>query len=189
MSFRPEGHERYTVSNYLKFEEGANKIRILKEPINGYEYWVFADGQIVPRGTLAGKGGKPIRMRGDAGPFSQEQISAMKMFAAMVVWNYNAEKVQILQLTQSSIMNALDGLYDSKAWGNITGYDIVINKKKTGPEPMNVEYSVLPEPKAKVSKKILEAYDGTINLEALFEGDDPFSNENTDKIDLDEVDL
>jgi len=188
MSFRPEGHEKFTASNYMKFEDGPNKIRILSEPVNGYVYWVSADGKIVPRNTLSGPGGKPVRLRFNA-KFSHEQISAMRMFAAMVVWNYNIEKVQVLEVKQSSIMYALDGLYDSKAWGDVTGYDIVITRTRTGPKPKDVEYSVLPEPKAKVSKEILEAYDGKINLEALFEGEDPFSNENTEKVDLDEIDL
>ena len=101
----------------------------------------------------------------------------------------NLEKVQILEIKQIGIMNALDALYDSKAWGDVTGYDIVITKTKTGPEPMNVEYSVVPEPKKPVSKKILEAYDGKINLEALFEGEDPFSSEGTDEVDLEDIPL
>ncbi len=177
MSFRPKGHEKYSVGPYTKFEEGENKFRILREPITGYEYWVDANGQIVERGKMSGEGGKPMRLKEDA-KFTNEQIGAMKMFAAMVVWNYKAEKIQILQVKQVKIMNALDGLYDSKDWGDVTDYDIAITKEKTGPKPIDVEYTVLPLPKKAVGKDILEAYENAdVNLEALYDGEDPFKKE------------
>jgi len=147
--FRPEGHEKYTTSDYMKLEDGDNKIRILEDPIVGYEYWEFPDGKIVPKGVLGGPGSKPVRMR-ESEKFSNAQIAAMKMFTAMVVWNYQLEKVQILELTQTKIMSALDMLYDNKAWGDLKDYPIVIKREKTGPDPMNVAYTVMPEPKEKL---------------------------------------
>ncbi len=189
MSFKPEGHEKYTVGPYMKFNTGPTtvgkqksyKIRILSESITGYEYWIDASGNIVPRNERAGEGGSPVRLRADA-EFTREQISAMKMFAAMVVYNYEFEKVQILEVKQSKILNGLNALLDSSSWGDVQDYDINIVKSKTGPEDMNVEYSVMPEPKEELSKEVLEAYDATsINLEALFDGEDPFAtNEDVD---------
>lgn len=185
MSFKPEGHEKFSVSNYMKFEEGANKFRVLREPITGYVYWEDANGEVVPRGKLGGEGAKPIRMRPN-GDFSNEQISAMKMFAAMVVYNYNAGKVQILDITQMKIMNALDALLDSPSWGDVVDYDIVVTKTKTGPLPMDVEYSTMPEPKAELSEEVLKAYEDTdINLEALYDGEDPF--ETKEEVNVDEI--
>jgi hypothetical protein len=186
--FKPKGHEKYTSSDYMKLEVGQNKIRILAEPINGYLWWEDAKGNVVPRGQLGGEGAKPVRAKAER-QFTYEEIPAMKMFAAMPVWNYQLGKVQILEVTQSKILSALDALVDSKSWGKITAYPIVITKEKTGPEAMNVEYSVMPEPKEPLTIEIANAYKSRpINLEALYEGKDPFNSTDEEKVveDLDE---
>lgn len=172
--FTPNGIENINGSNYMKFAEGANRIRILKEPITGFTYWLNEDGQIVGKNQRAGTGGKPVRVR-EFDELPLEARSAVKGFAAMVVWNYEAKKIQILEIKQVGLMNSLDALASSKSWGDVTEYDVVITKKITGPLPMDVEYSVMPEPKTDVSTEILEAYNLVhINLNALYDGSDPF---------------
>ena len=148
MSLKPEGYEKYSAGSYMKFnqapsnigESKAYPIRIMEKPITGYVYWEDSAGNVRPRGSDASTGDKPRRMRASE-DFSREQISAMKMFFAMVVYNYEYEKIQVLDITQTGIMNGLDGLYDSKAWGDMSDYDIHIIQTKTGPEKKNVEYN------------------------------------------------
>lgn len=173
--FKAEGSEQLNVSNYMRFQEGANKIRILKEPVTGFEYWVDSEGKAVDRGELAGEGGKPIRARRLDG-IDRTLWGNTKAFAAMIVWNYSMKKVQILEIKQSKIMSMLDALYDNEDWGDVTEYDITITRTKTGDEARNVEYTVTPSPKKQVSEEVLEAYNTNINLEALFTGDDPFES-------------
>lgn len=160
--------------NYLKFEQGENKIRILSEPILGYEWWVREDGSIKQRNDKMIKGDKPVRIRPDA-KMSPSVAEVYKHFWAMIVWNYSIKAVQILQITQRTIQKPLAALTRSKGWGNpigVDGYDIVINK--TG-EKLETEYQVIPQPKEKFDKGIVKmAEDMDINLEALYEGDDPF---------------
>jgi len=173
----------------MKFEEGQNRIRILEKPITGYVYWEDAEGNLVPKNEMAGKGGKPVRVKSWEG-LTNAQRGAMKGFAAMVVWNYQAERIQILEVKQVGIMNALEALSLSKSWGDITTFDIVITKTRTGINPTDVEYSVMPEPKEPVSKEIKEAYkEAHIDLEALYRGEDPFGVEKTEPEGLEEVDL
>jgi len=187
--FTPDKFAESQVGNYMKFEEGQNRIRILEKPITGYVYWEDAEGNLVPKNEMAGKGGKPVRVKSWEG-LTNAQRGAMKGFAAMVVWNYQAERIQILEVKQVGIMNALEALSLSKSWGDVTSFDIVITKTRTGINPTDVEYSVMPEPKEPVSKEIKEAYkEAHIDLEALYRGEDPFGVEKTEPEGLEEVDL
>jgi len=184
--FIPKDFDKAMVGNYMKFQEGQNTIRILREPITGYVYWEDSNGNIVPKNKMAGEGGKPMRTR-DFEEISLEARSAMKGFAAMIVWNYQMSKIQILEVKQVGIINSLEALVKSKSWGDVTSFDIIITKTKTGPNPTDVEYSVMPEPKKAMSKEVKTAFDTTkINLEALYEGEDPFSNE-LSPIDIEEI--
>ena len=187
--FTPDKFAESQVGNYMKFEDGQNRIRILEKPITGYVYWEDAEGNLVPKNEMAGKGGRPVRVE-HWDKLTSAQRKAMKGFAAMVVWNYKAEKIQILEVKQVGIMNALEALSLSKSWGDVTTFDIVITKTRTGINPTDVEYSVMPEPKEPVSKEIKEAYkEAHIDLEALYRGEDPFGVEKTEPEGLEEVDL
>ena len=170
--FLPKGYKvPEPQSRYMRFEEGENKIRILSETLLGWEYWVEDD-----EGNR-----KPIRVR------TEEELPAniaktgrdkAKHFWAFIVWNYQLEAIQILELTQVGIQRAIEGLYKSKDWGDVSDYDIIVKKTKTGTRDMDVEYNVIPTPKKKVAKEIEEALIANpINLEALYEGKDPFEVE------------
>ena len=185
--FIPKDFDKAMVGNYMKFQEGQNTIRILREPITGYVYWEDSNGNIVPKNKMAGEGGKPMRTR-DFEEISLEARSAMKGFAAMIVWNYQMSKIQILEVKQVGIINSLEALVKSKSWGDVTSFDIIITKTKTGPNPTDVEYSVMPEPKKAMSKEVKTAFDTTkINLEALYEGEDPFTQGESQGIEVDKI--
>ena len=172
--FIPKDIDKVNVSNYMRFSEGVNKFRILDEPITGYVYWLDKNGKPVGKKERAGEGGKPVRVK-SFDELSLDLRGCVKGFAAMVIWNYQVKKIQILEVSQVGIMNSLDALANSEDWGDITSFDISINKAKTGPDPMDVEYSVMPSPKKEVSKEVLEGYNATtVNLETLYEGLDPF---------------
>jgi hypothetical protein len=178
--FTPKDFDKSQVGNYMKFTDGANRVRILKEPITGYVYWKDVNGNVVGRNQMAGEGGKPFRVR-DFSELGMAERGGMRGFAAMIVWNYQVNKIQILEIKQSGIMNSLEALSNSKSWGDVTGYDIVITRTKTGSDPKDVEYSVMPEPKAKLEKDVLNAYnESNIDLNALYEGTDPFGGESED---------
>lgn len=192
--FLAKDYEKTTASGYIKpseFNEGANKFRFMCEPITGYMYWVDKNGVVVTRGEKAGDGGKPVRAASYEG-FDIEAYANMQAFAAAIVWNYELGKLQILEIKQAQLLKPLDALSLSKSWGDITTYDILLTKKKTGTQPIDVEYNVMPEPKGEAPKEAIEAYEkADINLKALYEGEDPFKGkgeaiENAD-IDFDEV--
>ena len=156
-------------SRYLRFQEGQNKIRVLSPAIVGWEWWIDdKDGNR-----------KPVRVK------TQEEITAdvqkrtgmdkARHFWAFVVYNYQEKLIQILEVKQASIQKSLKGMHLSDDWGDIRGYDVVITKVKTGSEPRDVEYRVMPTPKKELDKKIQEELENTpVNLEALFSGADPW---------------
>lgn len=95
-----------------------------------------------------------------------------KHFWAFAVWNYTDKKVQILEITQKTIMRSILALTKDEDWGDPKEYDIVVTR--TG-EDLNTEYNVTPKPQKELDEGILRFYkDLNINLEALYDGADPF---------------
>lgn len=104
-TFLPEGTSIPTgQSNYMKLSEPENKFRVLGSAITGFELWVK---------------GKPIRNKSkDA--FTPEQLENADInkftgkkkipqyFWAFPVYNYQTKNIEILELTQVTIMRGID---------------------------------------------------------------------------------
>jgi hypothetical protein len=157
-NFLPENYTPPTSSgNYTKLAKGENKIRILTLPVLGWEDWLDK---------------KPIRFNYNNKPKPVDPERPVKHFWAFVVWNYNEEKIQILQVTQSTILNSLVNLVKDPDWGAPYHYDVKITKSGEG---VNTKYNVNPvAPKALSEKIKSEFYAKRCNLNAMFEGGDPF---------------
>jgi hypothetical protein len=161
----PESERRFA-----EFEEGANTFRILTPAIVGYEWWV----------DTKGGGRTPIRVRTEAEVPSEvrnatESQDKPKHFWAFAVYNYATHSIQVLEVKQQTIMRALETLVNSPKWGNPQGYDLTIEKVKTGSRDRDVEYHVIPEPPSPLDEGIAElAKQVPVSLEALYEGEDPF---------------
>lgn len=160
--FLPTGYEApVTEGNYMKFKKGKNHFRVLSSAIVGWEYW--------------NKDNKPVRSKNELSP--EDMVNAKtdkddfpiapKFFWAFLVWNYEAKKVQVLEITQKGIREAIEALLADEAWGSPKGYDIVITATGDGLER---EYQVMPKPHTQSPITTIPK----INLEALFDGEDPF---------------
>lgn len=171
MSFLPEGYKKIpSNSDYMKFQDGENTLRILSSAVVGYVYW-----------TNAGKDSKPVR---SAKPFNGIPVDirvdkegmpeSIRHFWAFVVYNYDEERIQILEVTQKQVQTQLKAIVENQRWGDPKQYDITVNKSGTG---FDTEYVVQPNPPiGPADPKIAEAYaQKTVNLEALFTGADPFA--------------
>jgi len=174
MGALPAGYKEPVTSNYMKFDEGDNAFRILSKITIGMEFWIASED---------GKSRVPVRRKMDEEIKITEleedpktgELDMPKHFWAFVVWNRNAEKIQILEITQATIRKPIAALERNKKWGDLRDYDICVTGEGQGKERRYP--SVLPEPKEKVEKKILDIYKNTkINLEALFSGADPFKS-------------
>lgn len=155
---RPE-----TPSNYMKLEDGQNKLRIMSEPVMGFLYW--------------NRDNKPVRVtmneRPEGRPEDMRDDDKIKHFWALIVWNYAEKRLQILELTQASIQGPIEDLAANADWGDPREYDITITK--TG-QKLDTEYSVMPSPARPVPDEARQAFSVTkIDLEQLFSGGDPFN--------------
>lgn len=158
--FRMDDYQLPVTANYMKFQEGENVFRALSSAITGYEYF--------------NRENKPVRSREmpDSAPDMKEGGS-VKHFWAFAVWNYAAKKVQVLEITQSTIMNAMTVYIKNPKWGNPRKYDFIVSKSGAG---MTTEYAVSVNPAEELEQSVVDQYSRmTLNLDALYEGNDPFS--------------
>lgn len=162
MTFLPPNYQApASAGNYMKIQDGENKIRILSKPVLGWEDWVDE---------------KPIRYRFESKPAkSHDPKKPIRHFWAFIVWNYNEEKIQILQVSQATIRKNIEVLCKDSDWGDPYFYDIKIIR--TGAST-DTEYQVNPLPHKQANATIVKAFnEKKCYLEALFEGADPFSTE------------
>lgn len=167
-NFLPKDYEApVTEGNYYKLKKGENRFRILSPAIVGYEYWTLDK--------------KPVRSKTPwedrpANAKVNENGTFQKFFWAFVVWNYDAKKPQIMEITQKTIQDAIEAYWLNKKWGDPVGYDIVVTRTGDGLETV---YTTIAEPHSEAPKADISK----INLEALFAGADPFSGEKVESPD------
>lgn len=143
-------------ASYMKLEKGS-KFRIISHPINGWLEWVDK---------------KPIRTVISEEPEATDDENPPKKFIAMAVIDRKDGLVKILELTQQSVIKAIRALANNSDWGAPFTYDINVDKSGEG---LKTKYEVTPSPKKVLSKvEVAEAQDKPCNLEALFDGEDPW---------------
>lgn len=151
-----------TTSNYMKFATpGEYTFRVLSSAVVGWQYFNTEN--------------KPIRSRTvfDEMPDDLKKEGRINHFWAFLVWNYESKKVQILEITQKTIMSPMQALIKNPKWGNPKNYDITITRKGTGMQ--DTEYAVVPNPHTALDENIKEQAEKIkVNLDALFENLDPF---------------
>ena len=170
--FLPKGYETpESEQRYMELEEGQNTFRILSQAIVGYEWWEATDdgGRVPRRVRTAGEVPAEVKNAG-------QSRDKAKHFWAFVVYNYQTQTIQVLELKQQTIMRAIEAFVKNPKWGNPQRYDLVIEKVKTGSRDWDVEYHVIPEPPTKLDAGIAElAKMVPVRLEAMYTGDDPFA--------------
>jgi hypothetical protein len=179
MSTIPDSFEPKSAnSNYLRLTPGQHRIRILSDAIAGWEYW-----EDTPEG-----GRKPIRLRLEENP-PVEHAEEIKKFLAFVIWNYEIEKIQVMEITQASIQRELKAYEKDKEWGDLKTFDLTI--ERTGNDKNTTKYRVSPKPHSELGKEIEKAVkEGLPVLEALFKGENPFefNNDATESLSDKELD-
>jgi len=103
----------------------------------------------------------------------------VKFAIAAPVYNFDTEGVQIMQLSQKSIIRELDGISQMEDYANLLEHDFVLGKEGNG---LNTEYSLRPVPRKKGSDKAIddawtEAKDGGFEIGRLLSGENPFKAE------------
>lgn len=157
-------------SLYMKFETGENKFRILEKPIFGWEAWEI---------PVDGGKDKPVRFPMNKKPNDLRIYRDQRVnhFWAMPVWNFKTKRVEILQITQKTVLSAIENLARNEDWGSPLGYSITVTKEGSTKE--DTKYHVAPTPHKElpeeVQKAFLEVKNKGFNLNELYRGGDPFA--------------
>lgn len=154
----PKGtKEPKTKSNYtMPLDEGQTKIRVLSSAVVGEQTWKQEGEKKVPERFVVGE----APLFGDDGKEPQ-------YFWAFLVFNYTAERVQIMQITQKNIRTKIQAYLDNDAWGDPKKYDLVITR--TGTKLLDTVYEVVANPHSDYKGETPD-----INLDEWFKGNDPF---------------
>lgn len=158
--------------NYLKIENGTKQIRIISPAITGY----------IDR-DRTGERPKPIRTKEKQKPLhigDDGKPVQPKHFRAVAVYDYSDNSIKIWEITQKQIQNAIMELYETPEYGDPKNYDLKVSKEG---EKLTTKYSVIWLPPKKIDKAVQEKIDETTyNLEALFDGLDPFEADPEDEL-------
>jgi len=154
--------------DFTKLADGANSLRILSElPLIGWAYWNTA--------------GKPVRSLEHPGQPADIRIGTdgkpekVKEFWAMAVYNIGTKKVELWEVTQAQIKDAIISLSRDADWGHPMGYSLKITK--TG-QKLETKYSVMPGKPAPLPADVQAVVDASpVNLMALIDGGNPFDTQ------------
>ena len=167
MSFLPENYEPPAASggNYTKFTQGKTTLRIIGDSAKGTAQF----------GWLGWKkeDGKPMPVRSVEKPAGGTFAEKPKHFWAFLVLNEG--DVQICEIVQRGIQDALRELIADPDWGDLKHYDVCIQRDGEG---LDTSYSVIPKPKAELSESdiaVIREKLPKINMAALYDGEDPFA--------------
>lgn len=167
MSFFPKEIKVESTSRYTKLQKGTTRVRMLGEPFFYYETWLEnADGGRTP---------KRFELNQTI-PTSELGPDGVKQVMSIVVYNYNESAIQILSISQKTILKAIKNYSENTKYGTPTGYDINITKEG---ESKQTRYTVIADPKEAVSPEVKKAYENeNVELEMLLLNGDPFGMQN-----------
>ena len=129
------------------------------------------------------KSGFPVRFEKEPDGYPENmQTNAktgkpdVKEFLAGIVWDYDAQKFMILEITQKTVRSAIAKYIRDSDYGDPHNYDLKISRQGEG---INTEYTTLAAPPKKLSEEIKAAWEKEgkkIVLPALYDNEDPFAD-------------
>jgi len=164
---------------------GSVRFALLSDtPLEFYESW----------GTAADGSSKPFRF--DYEPTYEDVVTEMgtyspregrggpgtadiKFCIAIPVFNYEAGAVQVMSISQKSILRELDAISQEEDYTNLLEWDFTLSKKGSG---LTTEYKLRPAPRKKgADTTINAAWEETkstgFDLDRLLTGSNPFKPE------------
>lgn len=148
-SFIPENYEAPTGGGgFTKLKIGDNRLRILSSPLMMWSVW---SNKKVVRTPFLDENNKPNQK--PSKPDTED--ASVKHTWGLVVWNYETESIEVMELDKQSIIASLTTYGKDPDWGHPKNYDIVINKSGSG---MDTEYKFIAKPAKQANDQIVEAY-------------------------------
>ena len=152
-----------------------------EEPLEFYECWGTApDGSQKPfrfdyeptPEDISTELGDFTPREGRGGPGTAD----VKFAIAVPVFNYDSGSVQVMSLTQKSILRELDAISQEEDYSDLMAWDFTLSKKGTG---LTTEYKLRPAPRKKGSQDHIdsawdEAKTNGFDISRLITGGNPF---------------
>jgi hypothetical protein len=148
-------------SYFKPAKDSTSKVRIVSEKgLEGYVCWT--------------EDNKPVRWhwRDNKPEANYREGDKPRKFLAVAVWNYNERCVQVWEITQKSVFDALFEITKDPDFGHPSTFDIKITRKGEG---LETKYNVMPVPGPIVPDVEAAMQTLSCNLEALLTNDDPFA--------------
>ena len=103
-------------------------------------------------------------------------VEPMKFALALPVYNYETARVEVLQLSQKSLIRELDAVSQMEDYSDILAIDFLLGKEGSG---LNTEYKLTPVPRKKGADKDITAAWSDVraagfDIDRLLVGADPF---------------
>jgi hypothetical protein len=153
---------------------------LIDQPLEFYECWGAANGANKPfrfdfeptYEDVVAEMGEFEPREGRGGPGTAD----VKFAIAVPIYSYDSGKVQVLQITQKSILKEIDQISQMEDYENLLEWDLTISKKGSG---LLTEYTVRPVPRKKGSQEHidaawLEAKSEGFDISRLIQGGNPF---------------
>jgi hypothetical protein len=146
--------------------QGEVRVRLVGQGITGFGSWTVDKKPIRWQS-------RPSELPSNLAPDRNGNVS-VKRFIASLVYDYSSADFKIMEITQKSLMDQLFKFVKDDDYGDPSGYDIKIGR--TG-EGLDTQYTLVAAPPKSLTKEITTALEKlTVNMEALFDGDDPFAS-------------
>jgi hypothetical protein len=171
-NYTPPESSSEATGKYTRIKENeAVKLRILSDCLTGYVYWTNDN--------------MPVR--------SQVQFSATpniregdkcKHFWVFKVWNYTTKQIEVWEISQATIRDALWAYWKDDEYGDLRKFPIKVTR--TG-KALETKYQVIAGQIKPLDEEIAVASANTcVNLHALYEGANPFeADSNANHADVD----
>lgn len=103
-------------------------------------------------------------------------VEPMKFALALPVYNFETARVEVLQLSQKSLIRELDAVSQMEDYSDILAIDFLLGKEGSG---LNTEYKLTPVPRKKGADKDITAAWSDVraagfDIDRLLIGADPF---------------
>lgn len=146
-------------NSFSKFQDGANRFRILSDIQIGWEGWKNKD-------VFRHKGSK-CHITSEMVTKNQDGKDNINYFWVAIAYDYQNKALKVLEITQKTIMGALQDLEENPEWGDLKNYDVVITKGKVGEKVSYTTVANPPKPLALEIQQLLK--DGQQQLEDTIE--------------------
>jgi len=154
---------------------------LAEEPLEFYECWGEAtDGSVRPFRFIDDP--SPADVEQEMGPGYSRRMNregtgpeAVKFAIAVPCYSHDTKTIQVLSISQKSIIKEFDSLSQMPEYENLMEWDFVLSKEGSG---LNTEYTLRPVPRKSSQAVLDKAWDAALkagfDITRLIAGGNPF---------------